>query len=218
MPPFQNNAVDEDEDEDDTKEDPAVHLNDSESSPLHVTQQDYEDALIANQFEEGNADEIVQKEPKRKKYNLRSGSNAPKVDTLVSTKKANTPIKIGIIKGSPKIQVDQPLKQPAKDSTADIKEPNINVSSFSLENEINKIKISVPLLELMKTKPFRKTVLKALQAPAQVTFSDTINLEDENLAITIGPHIEDIIDASPPIYIFQTKLYKMSMTRYCTTA
>ena len=157
--------------------------------------------MIANQFEEGNADEIVQKEPKRKKYNLRSGSNAPKVDTLVSTKKANTPIKIGIIKGSPKIQVDQPLKQPAKDSTADIKEPNINVSSFSLENEINKIKISVPLLELMKTKPFRKTVLKALQAPAQVTFSDTINLEDENLAITIGPHIEDIIDASPPFYI-----------------
>jgi hypothetical protein len=88
LPPFQNNAVDEEEDEDDTEEDPAVHLNDSESSPLHVTQQDYEDALIANQFEEGDEDEIVQQEPKRKKYNLRSGSNAPKVDTLVSTKKA----------------------------------------------------------------------------------------------------------------------------------
>jgi hypothetical protein len=93
LPPFQNNAVDEEEDEDDTEEDPAVHLNDSESSPLHVTQQDYEDALIANQFEEGDGDEIVQKEPKRKKYNLRSGSNAPKVDTPVSTKKASTPVK-----------------------------------------------------------------------------------------------------------------------------
>jgi hypothetical protein len=38
LPPFQNNAVDEEVDEDDTEEDPAVHLNDSESSPLHVTQ------------------------------------------------------------------------------------------------------------------------------------------------------------------------------------
>jgi hypothetical protein len=201
LPPFQNNAVDEEEDEDDTEEDPAVHLNDSESSPLHVTQQDYEDALIANQFEEGDGDEIVQQEPKRKKYNLRSGSNAPKVDTPVSTKKASTPIKSGVIKVVPKIHVDQPLKQPAKDSTVDIKEPDKNVYVFNLEHEINKIKISVPLLELMKTEPFRKTVLKALQAPAHVTFSDTVNLEDENPAITIGPHIEDRIDASPPFYI-----------------
>jgi hypothetical protein len=151
LPPFQNNAVDEEEDEDETEEDPAVHLNDSESSPMHLTQQDYEDALISNQFEEGDADEIVQKEPKRKKYNLRSGSNAPKVDTPVSTKKANTPVKKRTIKESPKIQDDQPLKHPAKVSTADIKEPEKSVSSFSLEHEINKIKISVPLLELMKT-------------------------------------------------------------------
>jgi ribonuclease HI len=71
----------------------------------------------------------------------------------------------------------------------------------ALEHEINKIKIPIPLIELMKTKPFRKTVLKALQPPAQVTFSDTINLEDENPAITIGPHIEDKTDASPPFYI-----------------
>jgi hypothetical protein len=108
-------------------------MNDFESSPLHVTQQDYENALIANQFEEGDVDEIVQKEPKRKKYNLISGSNAPKVDTPVSTKKASTPVKTRIIKGSPKIQDNQPLKQPAKDSTVDIKEPDINVYSFSLE-------------------------------------------------------------------------------------
>jgi ribonuclease HI len=70
-----------------------------------------------------------------------------------------------------------------------------------LENEINKIKIPIPLIELMKTDPFRKSVLKALQPPAHVTFSDTINLEDENPAITIGPHIEDRSDASPPFYI-----------------
>jgi hypothetical protein len=77
---------------------------------MHVTQKDYEDALILNQFEEGDADEVVQREPKRKKYNLRSGSNTPKVDTLVSTKKANTPVKTRINIDSPGIQIDQPLK------------------------------------------------------------------------------------------------------------
>jgi hypothetical protein len=53
----------------------------------------------------------------------------------------------------------------------------------------------------MKTDPFRKSVLKSLQSPAHVTFSDTINIEDENPSITIGPHIEDRFDASPPFYI-----------------
>jgi hypothetical protein len=61
---------------------------------MHVTQQDYEDNLILNQFEEGAVDEIVQKEPKGKKYNLISNSNAPKVDTHVPTKKANNLVKV----------------------------------------------------------------------------------------------------------------------------
>ena len=74
LPPFQNNAVDEEEDNDGTKEDSVVHLIDFESIPLHVTQQEYEDTLIANQFEEGDEEEIVQHEPTGKRYNLRSGS------------------------------------------------------------------------------------------------------------------------------------------------
>jgi hypothetical protein len=38
LPPFQNNAVDEEEDEDDIEDDPLVHLNYYESSHMHVTQ------------------------------------------------------------------------------------------------------------------------------------------------------------------------------------
>ena len=59
----------------------------------------------------------------------------------------------------------------------------------------------MPLLELIKIDPFRRIVLKALQSHAQFSSSDTINLEDENPAITIGPHIEDRTDTSPPLYI-----------------
>jgi hypothetical protein len=38
LPPFHNNEVDEEEDEDDIEYDLVVHLNDSETSPMHVTQ------------------------------------------------------------------------------------------------------------------------------------------------------------------------------------
>jgi hypothetical protein len=107
--------------------------------------------LIANQFEEGDGEEIVQHEPTGKKYNLRSGSQAPKADIPISTKKASTPGKTGEIKGVPNVQADHSLKQPVKDSTVDIRERDKNVPVFNLEHEINKIKIPVPLLELLKT-------------------------------------------------------------------
>jgi hypothetical protein len=184
LPPFQNNAVEEVEEVDDTGDDPAVHLNDSESSPNHLIEQDYEYALILNQFEEGDADEVIQKESKRKKYDLRSRLKTCKVDITVSTKKDDTPFKSRINKDSPGIQIDQQLKEPIKVSTIELKETKNVVSSFNLEHEINKIKIPMPLIELMKIDPFRKTVLKELQSPAQVTFSDTINLEDGNPVIT----------------------------------
>jgi hypothetical protein len=70
-----------------------------------------------------------------------------------------------------------------------------------LEHEINKIKIPVPLVELMKNESFKKSILKVLQPHAPIIYSDTINLEDENPSITVGPHIEDRSDASPPFYI-----------------
>jgi hypothetical protein len=59
LPHFQNNAVEEVEEIDDTEEDSIVHLNDTELPPTHLTQQDYEDALILNQFEEEDVEEII---------------------------------------------------------------------------------------------------------------------------------------------------------------
>jgi hypothetical protein len=107
--------------------------------------------LILNQFEEGDVDEVIHEEPKINKYDLRSRSNTPKVDIPVSTKKTNTPVKSGITKDNHGIQIDQQLKQHAKVSTTKFKGTKKVVSSFSLEHEINKNKISVPLIELMKT-------------------------------------------------------------------
>jgi hypothetical protein len=75
------------------------------------------------------------------------------------------------------------------------------LSPFNLEHEINKIKILVPLVELMKNEPFKHSSLKVLQSPAPVISSDIVNLQDENHIITIGLHIEDKYDSSPPFYI-----------------
>ena len=44
-------------------------------------------------------------------------------------------------------------------------------------------------------------------------FSDTINIEDENPTITIGPHIEDRSDASPPFYI-SLKIHEKILHNY----
>jgi hypothetical protein len=57
------------------------------------------------------------------------------------------------------------------------------------------------LSELLKNEPFKKSIMKVLQPPTSVVTSDVISLQDENPTITVGPHIEDGSDASPPFYI-----------------
>jgi hypothetical protein len=58
LPPFQNNAEEEVEEIDDIEEDSTIHLHDIELPPTHVTQQEYEDALILNQCEEEDVEDI----------------------------------------------------------------------------------------------------------------------------------------------------------------
>jgi hypothetical protein len=59
----------------------------------------------------------------------------------------------------------------------------------------------MPLIELMKNEPFKKSIMKFLQPTAHGVSSNVISLQDENPTITVGPHIEDGSDFSPPFYI-----------------
>jgi hypothetical protein len=43
--------------------------------------------------------------------------------------------------------------------------------------------------------------MKVLKPPTSSISSDVISLQDENPAITVGPHIEYGFDSSPPFYI-----------------
>jgi len=129
--PFQNNVVEEVEEIDDTEEDSTVHLHDTELPPTRVTQQEYEYALILNQFEEEDVEEISQSEPKRKKYDLRSRASGSKVDTSVQVKMTNAPVKPGSSKETG-AKIDQQQKQLVKVSTTELKETHHCSWTFSI--------------------------------------------------------------------------------------
>jgi hypothetical protein len=84
--------------------------------------------------------------------------------------------------------------------TPEVKEILKPPSSFSFENEIQKIKIPVPFLELVKDEDFKRYLSKMLQPEPSSYPTDSINLQDEKLAIILGPLVEDRDNSSPPLY------------------
>ena len=75
------------------------------------------------------------------------------------------------------------------------------MGGFILENEINKIKIPIPLVELVKNPVYRKQITKMIYFSDLESQSDVINLEDDKPNITFGPHFEGTRDIVTPFYI-----------------
>jgi hypothetical protein len=73
-----------------------------------------------------------------------------------------------------------------------------------MENEINKIKIPVPLVELAKNPMYRKQIAKMINFSDTESHANTINLEDDRPTIMFGPHIENSKDHVAPFYITLT--------------
>jgi len=74
------------------------------------------------------------------------------------------------------------------------------MSSFNFEHEIQKIRILVPLTELIKHGEFKKRFSDLLKSEASCPSTDFINLQDEKPAVVLGPMVEDRDDSSPPFY------------------
>jgi hypothetical protein len=72
---------------------------------------------------------------------------------------------------------------------------------FSFENEINKIKIPIPLVELAKKPVYRKQITKVMGVSELESQFDILNLEDDKPNITFGPHFEGAKDTIAPFYI-----------------
>jgi ribonuclease HI len=86
--------------------------------------------------------------------------------------------------------------------------PNIEndkaLGNFNLENEINKIKIPIPLVELAKNPIYRKQIAKMINFSEDESQADVINLEDDKPNIVFGPHFEGARDTVAPFYITLT--------------
>ena len=81
-------------------------------------------------------------------------------------------------------------------------EPEKFTSSFSLETEISKLKIPIPLTELCRSSMYRNQIMKFLQQKSVPDpISDVINLHDEKPTIVLGPRAESREDNTPPFYI-----------------
>jgi hypothetical protein len=74
------------------------------------------------------------------------------------------------------------------------------LSPFIFENDIQKIKILVPFLELVKHEDFKRYLSKVLQLEASSHPIDSINLQDKNPTVIRGPLMEDRDKSSPPFY------------------
>jgi hypothetical protein len=78
------------------------------------------------------------------------------------------------------------------------------VGNFNLENEINKIKIPIPLVELAKRPIYRKKIAKMISFSKYEIQADVINLQDDKPNIVFGPHFEGTKDTISPFYITLT--------------
>jgi hypothetical protein len=88
-----------------------------------------------------------------------------------------------------------------KESDVSAKETDKIARGFYLENEIKKIKIPIPLVELAKNPVYREQINKMINFSDLESQSNVINLEDDKPNITFGKHFEGSRDTVTPFYI-----------------
>jgi hypothetical protein len=128
---------------------------------------------LSNQFDDHIGEEgVIQGQPKNK-YDMRTRNGGSEATTSDQGKQEKSPPKPNPNKGMPSKTQSSPLsKPPAPETKEDDKPP----TSFILEHELRKIKILVPLTELLKNKPFNKSIMKVWQPTPSSVSSDVISL------------------------------------------
>jgi hypothetical protein len=81
-----------------------------------------------------------------------------------------------------------------------VKEIMKSPSSFNFEHEIQNIRIHVPLSELFEHEGFKRCLSKILQPEPSSHHTDSVNLQDKNTSIILGPLVEDRDYPSPTFY------------------
>jgi hypothetical protein len=134
----------------------------------------------------------------RGRYNLRSDKRAAAPDIPEPSTRAEKPA--DEVADSHRGKKAQPLSPIVQSHVPEIREIPKPTSSFNFEHEIQKIRIPVPLTELIKHGEFKKRFSDLLKSEASSPSTDFINLQDERPAVVLGPMVEDRDDSSPPFY------------------
>jgi hypothetical protein len=93
-------------------------------------------------------------------------------------------------------------QQTTKKIDVEHKETEKISSSFNLENELNKIRIHIPLLKIRKKSYLSKTSDEMIDCSIATTHPDTLNLQDDRPTMMFGPHIEERGEVVAPFYIY----------------
>ena len=97
-----------------------------------------------------------------------------------------------------------PINQlPIKKSAVENKD--IFIFVFNFESEISKIKIHVPLVELLKNPAYKMSLQNPLQ-PANPT-SNSVNLEEERPAIYLGNLVQSQNEDNPPPFYLSLNIH-----------
>jgi ribonuclease HI len=194
--PFQNNFVADQEEAEIDKPEPEIQSLEITSPSPHLTRSAYEESLMNGQLHElSKADKAGSG---RGRYNLRSDKKAAAPDVPESSTRAKRPTEETA--DSNKGKKAQPLSPVIQIHAPEIREIPKPTSSFNFEHEIQKIRIPVPLTELIKQGEFKKRFSDLLKSEATSPSTDFISLQDERPAVVLGPMVEDRDDSSPPFY------------------
>jgi ribonuclease HI len=192
--PLQNNLVVDEEGEEIDELGPEIHCFGDTSPFPHLTQSAYEESLMNSQINELSKGEKA-KDNSPNRYNLRSKKKEGKSDISDQPLLAEKPAT-----NTAKEKKAQNLSPIAKDPAPEVREIMKPLSSFSFEHEIQKIRIPVPLSELVKHEDFKNFLSKLLQPEPPCHSTDSVNLQDEKPVVILGPMVEDRDDSSPPFY------------------
>jgi hypothetical protein len=194
--PFQNNFVADEGEAETDKPKPEIQSLEVTSPSPHLTKSAYEESLMKGQLHElSKADQAGSG---RGRYNLRSDKKAAAHDVPESSTRAKQHTEETA--DSNKGKKAQPLSPVIQIHAPEIREIPKPTSPFNFEHEIQKVRIPVPLTELIKHGEFKKRFSDLLKSEATSPSTDFISLQDERPAVVLGPMVEDRDDSSPPFY------------------
>jgi ribonuclease HI len=194
--PFQNNFMAEEEEGETGELDPEIHCF-ADTPPFpHLTQSAYEESLMDSQLNELSKGDKASGNQGR--YDLRSKKKTIAPDVPEQSTRTEKPT--NEITDSHRGKKHQPLSPIIQSHVPEIREIPKLTSSFNFEHEIQKIRILVPLTELIKQEGFKKLFYELLQSEVSCLPKNSINLQDEKPTFILGPMVEYRNDSSPPFY------------------